>query len=232
MNWLKFKDKFHPSWHKYMQVFIESNECNEIYKFLKEETTGGKLIAPSSHNVYRAFFETSLDELKCVIIGENPYNKFVDDSPIASGMLFGANTRKQDDLQEFYNGIEKELYDGLYLNYINGYELDHLTCQGILLINSSLTIEKDSEKGHSKIWKPFMEFLLKEVISVSAVPILFLGKSKQYMPLVKESNHCYSLELPIFGNMWNTNEVFSKINKNIWDSNKETIAWLNSEAPF
>jgi len=232
MEWKKFKDKFHPSWHAKIQRFIESEECNNIYDFLKSRKAEGAEIAPSSFCLFRAFKMTSLDELKCVIIGENPYNSFVDGSPIDTGVLFGASTRLQPDLKEFYNGIENELYNGLNLDIIHTYELDYLTSQGVLMIPSSLTIEKDAEKGHNKIWKPFIEYLLKDIIAYTGVPILFLGRSKQYMPLMEQSNYCYSLELPIFGNKWKTNGVFKEINSWVWESNEETIMWLDIEVPF
>jgi len=61
MKWDNFKQHFHPSWHGKMKTFIESNECDEIYAFLKKESKRGKQIAPLSSNVYKCFKETPLD---------------------------------------------------------------------------------------------------------------------------------------------------------------------------
>ena len=74
MNWEKFKDQFHESWHIKMRPFIESEACDNIYKFLKQESQRGKKIAPLSSNVYRCFLETPLDELKVVMVGMAPYH--------------------------------------------------------------------------------------------------------------------------------------------------------------
>ena len=232
MNWEKFKSKFHPSWHSSIKPFIESKECDEIFVFLKQKKAEGIEICPSSFCLFSCFKNTKLDELKCVVIGENPYNKIVDGAPIDTGTLFEASTRMQPNLQEFYRGIEKDLYNGLNLDIIYDYELEYLTSQGILMMPSSLTIEENAEKGHNKLWKPFMEFLLVSVIGYSGVPILFLGKSKQYMSLVEQSNYCYDLPMPKFGNIWDTKQVFSKINENVWDSNEDTIMWLKIKVPF
>ena len=60
MKWDNFKEHFHPSWHGKMKPFIESNECDEIYAFLKKESKRGKQIAPLSSQVYRCFKETPL----------------------------------------------------------------------------------------------------------------------------------------------------------------------------
>jgi len=57
MQFEKFKNLFHESWHDKMIPFIESEECDNIYKFLKSESQRGKRIAPLSVNVYRCFLE-------------------------------------------------------------------------------------------------------------------------------------------------------------------------------
>jgi len=53
MIWDNFKDSFHESWHDKMRPFIESEECDKIYAFLKSESGRGKIIAPISSNVFR-----------------------------------------------------------------------------------------------------------------------------------------------------------------------------------
>ena len=233
MNWDNFKSHFHPSWHSKLKIFIESNECNDIYKFLKQEGQGGKKLAPLSINTYRTFKDTSLDDLLCVIIGDGPYSDFTEEGPIASGVLFGANTRVQTDLVEFYTGIENELFNGLNLDYVQDYNLEYLSKQGVLLLNSSLTTEKDVPNAHKDVWKPFITFLLKEVIGPTGVSILFLGENAQsYRSLVEKTNFCYALDFPRMGDSWKTNGVFKYISDNIWDSNNETIMWLNSDVPF
>jgi uracil DNA glycosylase len=68
MEWSKFKIKFHESYHEIMQPFIESNECDEIYKFLKSESSRGALISPSSINTFRVFKELPLQDIKCIFM--------------------------------------------------------------------------------------------------------------------------------------------------------------------
>ena len=58
MKWDLFRDQFHESWHSKMQPFIESEECDKIYEYLKTEGKRGKKIAPSSSVTYRCFKET------------------------------------------------------------------------------------------------------------------------------------------------------------------------------
>ena len=118
MNWNKFETFFHESWHSKMRFFIESEECDKIYEHLKKEAKRGKKIAPISSNVFRCFLETPLTKLKVVMVGMCPYHTERNGVPIADGLLMGCSTTGvlQPSLQNFYNGVEKELYNGLNLN--------------------------------------------------------------------------------------------------------------------
>ena len=67
MNWDKFKENFHPSWHAKMKPFVQSEECDLLYAHLKKESKRGKQVAPLSSNVWKAFKLTPMDELKFVM---------------------------------------------------------------------------------------------------------------------------------------------------------------------
>lgn len=236
LDWKKFAPLF-GTWASRIKPFFDEGGFDPVYSFLRAQSQAGKQIAPASMHTYRALIETPLDELKAVIICQEPYSKFVNGSPVASGVALDCSitARTQIELQNFYNGIEKELFKGLTLNYINTHDVGYLTSQGILLLNASFTIEKDKPNSHLQIWKPFMEYLLKEVIGPTGVPILMLGS--EIVPLsllVAKTNPCYVLNQPssIIGKEWDTEGVFTKISKNIQESNNETIMWLNIECPF
>lgn len=231
MNFEKFEKYFHSSWHKKIKPFIESEKCDEIYKFLKAESGAGKNLAPLSFNTYRAFLLTPLDELKCVLVGLEPYNKYIEGLPIASGLLLdcSASARVQPELQYFYNGIEKELYNGLKLDYIREYDLSYLAKQGVLLLNSSLTVEEGKPGSHIDVWKPFMNYLFKEIIGPTSVPIIFLGENIDFR-LVHHNNPVFMTEN--LKNDWNTEGVFTKVNRLIDNSNNDTIMFLNIDVPF
>lgn len=225
MNFEKFKTKFHYSWWGSIKKFIESEECNKIYKFLKERSEQGAILCPLSMNTYRTFQITSLNDLKCVIIGDAPYNIIDNDTPTASGIYLGSNTAIQNDLRWFYTGIEKELFNGLNLNYIQDSNIEYLSNQGVLMLNSSLTSEKDME--HYDIWKPFIKYVLEEIIKTTGVPIIVIGEEakKSISDLrFSKTNNIYFL--PKITHNWNTQNIFSKVSQDIWESNKDTIMWL------
>ena len=240
MNWELFKDHFHESWHKKMQPFIESDECDEIYKYLKKKSGGGKKILPSSENVFRCFKETHLDKLNVVLVGLSPYHTMRGKTIIADGLLMGCSTTQwvQPSLDQFYEGIERELYNGLDLEIYKNPDVSYLCKQGVLMLNASLTTELFKAGKHLQLWEPFMKYLFEEILNVTGVPIVFLGKEaakleKYTMPLM--GTFVFKLSHPASasynGTDWNSEGTFKKINKILKERNNVEIQWLE-KIPF
>jgi uracil-DNA glycosylase len=238
LDWKKFAPLF-GTWAERIKPFFDAGKMDPIYDYLKGQSRKGAQIAPASMNTYRAFTEVDFNDLKCVIVCQDPYFKFINGAPIASGVAMDCSitARIQPTLQNFYDGIERELYNGLNLDYIHEYDLSYLSKQGVLLLNCALTVEKDKPGSHMAIWFEFTAFLLQEVIGPTGVPVLFLGKeASHFAPLVEKTNYVYCLSHPASaaykGGKWDTEGVFRKMSQNIWDSNKDTVMWLNTEVPF
>ena len=110
LSWEKFSPLF-GTWADRIKPFFDEGGFDPVYSFLRGQSQAGKQIAPASMNTYRAFTETQFDNLQCVIVCQDPYFKFVNGSPIASGVAMDCSitARVQPTLQNFYSGIEKEL---------------------------------------------------------------------------------------------------------------------------
>lgn len=239
MIWEKFKDQFHPSWHAKMRPFIESKECDDIYAFLKAESRRGKKLAPQSMHTWRAFKETSLDDLKVVLVGMSPYHTFKDYTPVADGLLMGCSVtgKLQPTLEQFYGGIERELYNGLNLSYIPNPDVSYLAQQGVLMLNASLTVELNKAGSHIDVWEPFIKYLFEEILNVTGVPVLFLGKDaarcKKYTGIF---SHNFIVTHPASaaykGAEWDTEGVFSKIDRLLDENNGFGVQWLDMDVPF
>lgn len=239
MNWEKFSSKFHSSWHDKIKPFIESEECNKIYAFLKQESQKGKKIAPDSINTYRCFFETPLNDVKVVIVGMCPYHTFKNGNPVADGLALSCSITEQlqPSLDQFYNALEIEFYNGLNLNIVKHTDLSYLAKEGVLLLNAALTTEKDKAGSHLDLWEPFMKFLFENIINDLGVPIIFLGKDASRLKKYTSSfTHVFEISHPAsasyIGINWDTNGVFKKVDKIIWESNGDSIMWLDCDAPF
>jgi uracil-DNA glycosylase len=233
MIWEKFKELFHESWHIKMQPFIESKECDDIYEFLKKESKRGKKIAPLSPNVYRCFRETPLNDVKVVMMGMCPYHTFLNDTPVADGLLMGCSVtgKLQPSLEKFYEGVEKDVYNGLNLKHTKTPDVSYLAKQGVLMVNAALTTEMNKAGSHIKLWEPFTKYLLEEVLAPTGVPYIFLGKDasvyQKYLPPFSWSfvtSHPASASYKQTD--WDTEGVFTKVNKILKDNNNFSIDWL------
>jgi len=238
LDWKKFEPLF-GTWADRIKPFFDEGGFDPIYEFLRGQTKDGRQIAPASMNTYRVFKETDYRELKCVILCQDPYFKFINGAPVASGVAMDcrATARLQPTLQKFYGGIEKELFNGLNLNYVDIDDLSYLSNQGVLLLNAALTVEKDRPGSHMAIWHPFTTFLLKEVIGPTGVPVLFLGKEAGHLePLVCLTNPTFTAKHPASaaytGGVWDSEGCFEWLNRHILDSNNETVCWLHIDPPF
>lgn len=239
MNWDKFKGQFHESWHGKIQRFIESKECDEIYAHLKERSKLGHKIAPLSSNTYRCFLETDLSDLKVVLLGYCPYHTFINNEPVADGLMFscGITNKQQPSLELFLKGLETDLYEGLNLEYDQKMsDLTYLAKQGVLLWNSALTVEAQKPGSHQKIWEPFTKYVLENVLAYTGIPIVFIGKDAQYYErYVTPLTHGYifKVEHPAAAarenREWVTNGVFKKIDTLVKQVNGFEIDWLNTK---
>jgi uracil DNA glycosylase len=223
MEWKKFENKFDKSFHKIIKPFIESVECDNIYKQLKEISNAGDVISPASINLYRPFKETSLNNLKCVIIGENVIKGIQNELPVSDG-LFLSNSlvnKTHPDLISFYDGIENDLYNGMYFDYYINPDLTYLANQGVLFLTLSMTCTNKEE--HLVLWKPFIKYIISEIINKNNLPTILIGSAKKVEKLI-----CPELVYTtgVLERNWKHNNVFSKINKVIKENNNEEIKWF------
>jgi len=233
MKWASFKSKFHPTWHQHMKPFIESTECDEIFKYLKDCSKDQKLIMPTSHNTFKAF-EIPLDKINVVLLGGNPYDGTVSGTPVSNGLLLDCSNIEiaSYEIRNFYRGLEVELFNGLSLNYKETYSIKYLTEQGVMMLNSALTTEE--YKDHSTLWEPFTNHVLK-ILDKLDVPIVFMGKQASRFISQFKDHHRFFITDDIPGTMgkdWVTDKTFRGVDDQLEEARKETIMWLNIDCPF
>jgi uracil-DNA glycosylase len=240
MNFEKFKPLFHESWHDKIRPFIESEECDKIYAYLKKESQRGKNIAPLSSNVYRCFLETPLDKLKVVILGMCPYHTLKDGMPVADGLALSCSVTKQlqPSLDQFYKAIEKDVYPNMCLDCdLKHPDLSYLAHQGVLLFNAALTTEVNKAGSHLAIWEPFTRYVFENIIGPTGVPTIFLGKeAAKFTRYTGLFAHNFVVSHPASASYknaeWDCEGVFSKVNQVLKEVNNYQINWLYEEPPF
>ena len=97
---------------------------------------------------------------------------------IADGLLMGCSKtgKLQPTLEQFYNGIDKEIYEGKDIYHILDPDVSYLAKQGVLMLNAALTTEINKAGSHLDVWEPFMKYIFENIFDVERVPIVFLGK--------------------------------------------------------
>jgi uracil-DNA glycosylase len=234
MKFDNFKDYLHSSWHSKLKWWIESEACDEVYAFLKNESKRGRSLAPLSSNVWRAFKETPFDDIRVIVVGMAPYHTFIDNKPIADGLCLSCSItgKLQPSLEQWYSEIQKQLYQGTTI--IKEPDLKFLATQGVLLLNASLTTEKDKAGSHMEIWSGFMKFLFEEVLDVIGVPMVFLGqeaaKYERYAsPFTWRFIVSHPASASYKGSEWDSEDVFKKVNKVLRESFGTRINWAKSK---
>src|SRR5258708_30438824 len=153
-------DALPPAWRAHLKPFIESDAYAPLCRFVDGERAAGKTVYPA--DVFRALRLTSPDEVKVVILGQDPYHGEDRGTPQAHGLAFSvaANLRTPPSLRNIFKEIAASL----------GHEpprhgcLDTWARQGVLLLNTVLTVERDSAASHAKRgWEKCTDTLIHEL---------------------------------------------------------------------
>ncbi|MDU7496376.1 uracil-DNA glycosylase [Sneathia sanguinegens] len=138
-----------------------------LEKFLKEEYTN-KVIYPKKEEIYRAFDLVSYENVKVVILGQDPYHNVGQ----ANGLAFSVNENIElpASLKNIYKEIENEYG---YRMQKNG-DLTNWAKQGVLLLNTVLTVEEHKPNSHkNKGWEQFTDAIIK-YLSSREKPLIFV----------------------------------------------------------
>ena len=143
---------------------------------------------------------------------------------------------KAPSLEKLYGAFEEEFEKGLCLPCERPQSLEYLCHQGVFLLNAALTTEIGKPGIHVKLWRPFIKFLMEEVIADTGVPLVFLGAEAQYFasfggPMQWKFELSHPASAAYKGEKWDSMGVFTQVNKVIFDTNKYSIHWLALEEP-
>jgi uracil-DNA glycosylase len=164
--------KLHESWLKYLQSEFEQDYMKNLKKFLKEQYAKNKIIFPSANDFFAALNATAFDQVRVVILGQDPYHGIENGVSQAHGLSFSVphGVRPPPSLQNIY----KELESDLGLVRPGHGNLQAWAQQGILLLNSVLSVEKDKAASHQgKGWELFTDKII-QVLSNQRQNLVFI----------------------------------------------------------
>lgn len=209
---------------------IDLEKQKDYYKSLKvqiDERYEATIVFPEKKDIFKAFSLTKLDNLKVVILGQDPYHGFGQ----AQGLAFStpANIKNPPSMQN----ILKEIYDDLQKTSlcIDG-DLTPWAKQGVLLLNTVLTVEEGKAGSHQNMgWEIFTDNIIK-YISQNCKDIVFLlwgSPAIRKKVLIDERNHyilttVHPSPLSAYRGFFGCKH-FSKTNEILISLGKEAILW-------
>ncbi len=179
--------KLHSSWLAKLEAEFQQPYMADLKAFLAAERAAGKLIYPRASEWFHALDATPLDQVRVVILGQDPYHG----EGQAHGLCFSVRegVRPPPSLVNIY----KELKTDLGLVPPRHGNLEPWAKQGVLLLNSVLTVEAGLAASHAgKGWEKFTDAVIREVNALPhpVVFILWGNYAQKKAGFVDVTRHC------------------------------------------
>lgn len=218
--------KIADSWKNILQNEFDKNYFKELIHFVKEEYAN-HVCYPKGKDIFAAFDFCEFNELKVVIIGQDPYHG----PNQANGLCFSV----KDDIAHPPSliNIFKEIVTDLDKEYPKSGNLERWAKQGVLLLNATLTVRAHEAGSHQKKgWETFTDAVIKKISDEKEYIIFLLwgGFAKKKAKLIDKQKH-FILESghpsPLSANRgyWFGNKHFSKTNEILESLQKTKIVW-------
>ena len=218
--------EIHKSWIPFLQEEFDKPYFLDLTNFVKNEYNHYECFPPEEQ-IFAAFDWCSFENLKVVIIGQDPYH----DSGQANGLSFSVNNGMPH--PPSLRNIFKEIESDLGIPYPKSGNLERWAKQGVLLLNATLTVRAHQAGSHqNKGWEKFTDAVI-QTISNNKENVIFLlwgGFAKQKIKLINPSKHQYLTSghpSPLSANRgyWFGNRHFSKTNFLLQQVGQKAIEW-------
>ena len=208
---------------------LENEFSKSYWKSLTDTVRGyykTKIIYPHPKKIFNAFDSTPLDKVKVVVIGQDPYHG----PGQAHGLCF--SVEKDTKIPPSLRNIYKELNSDLNVPVPSTGNLQSWADQGVLLLNTVLTVEATQANSHKALgWETFTEAAIKAVVeeSKNVVFMLWGRQAQQFSSVVERHNHlilsaAHPSPLSAHNGFFGCKH-FSKANEYLIKYDKEPINW-------
>jgi len=220
------KVNIHESWKNQLNEEFEKSYFKDLVSFVKEEYKN-EICYPKGRDIFAAFEHCHFDNLKVVILGQDPYHG-VDQ---ANGLCF--SVKEDIALPPSLINIFKEIEQDVHKPFPKTGNLERWADQGVLLLNATLTVRAHQAGSHqNKGWEQFTDQVIS-TISRDKEKVVFLlwgGFAKKKIKLIDTSKHHILTSghpSPLSANRgyWFGNKHFSKTNKILEAIGKKPIDW-------
>ena len=213
--------KIEPSWKRELEQEFDKEYFGKLAEFVRDEYKN-KQVYPPAKFIFRAFWLTPFDKVKVIILGQDPYHG----AGQANGLCFSVDkgVALPPSLQNIYKELKSDLGAAGYINM--------WPAQGVLLLNSTLTVQVNSPASHAnKGWEEFTDAVVR-VLNEKKEGLVFIlwGKyAKDKGKDIDETKHLvirsphpspFSAYSGFFGS-----KPFSKCNEYLRSKEREPINW-------
>ncbi|ATA72689.1 MULTISPECIES: uracil-DNA glycosylase [Capnocytophaga] len=216
----------HSSWKPYLISEFQQDYFQKLVSFIKHEYTQG-VCYPRGQQIFAAFDYCPFENVKVVIIGQDPYHGVNQ----ANGLCFSVQDGV--DHPPSLINIFKELQRDLGVPYPSSGNLERWAKQGVLLLNATLTVRANQAGSHqNQGWETFTDAVIR-LVSEQKQQVVFMlwgGYAKKKASLIDASKH-YILTSghpsPLSANRgyWFGNKHFSRANQYLVSVGKGEIQW-------
>jgi uracil-DNA glycosylase len=212
-------------------------ELSTVNKEIKSIPGKGKVLPDTKEKIWKAFKECPYDKVRVVVIGMDPYHTVLKNGEcVATGLCFQTSTA--DKMPPSLKRILKEIEDDCYTGEFDPERLEipdnelwgpRLANQGVLMLNTALTVTQGSPGAHTKAWKPFTRKLIQTLDKEkkSLIWLLMGNHAKSFKDLIKngeivESGHPSPLNSK---KTFLGSKPFSRVNEKLNNINSTKINW-------
>ena len=180
----------------------------EADRILRKLSASNHTICPQLKDIFRAFTLCPFNKLRCIIIGQDPYNSLkatvLDGSPsripVATGLAF-ANSPDTQELSPSLEILKESVINYTVPHRIVNFDpsLEKWEAQGVLLLNSALSCEVERVGSHTLLWRPFIKSLLTNLSKHhTGIVYVLMGTVAQSFELCinKQFNHVIRIRHP------------------------------------
>jgi uracil-DNA glycosylase len=187
------------------------------------------VIYPNSADIYNAFKKTSYDDVKVVILGQDPYHE----EGQANGLAFSVNNGMK--MPPSLKNIFKELQDDVGGKFRTNTDLTDWAEQGVFLLNSSLTVIEGRPNSMADIWNTFTDSIIK-LLNNKEKPIVFVlwGKNARNKKKLIDTKKHFIVEsahpspLSAYRGFFGS-KPFPKVNEYLTSTGQVPIDWLGNK---
>lgn len=223
------KVNIHPSWHEVLEATIENDYFKKLVGFVTQQYTQfPEQIFPASEHVFRAFDLCPFDKLRVVILGQDPYPT----RGHAHGLCFSCDSSVHP-LPKSLQNIFKELETDLEKKAPTNGDLSHWAKQGVLLLNSILTVQEGKPLSHANQgWELFTDEVIRQINKQKegVIFVLWGAPAQAKASQVNTKRHVvlkapHPSPLSAYRGFWGS-RPFSRVNEELRKMGEVEIEWI------